>query len=66
MSEPDDRAEALARLHRPFRPRAGRVVPWAVALAGAVAFGVVAVTLPQATLDQRVSVLVLAALLISC
>jgi membrane protein implicated in regulation of membrane protease activity len=53
-----------AELHRPFRPRWGRLVPWAVAAAGAAAFVAVALLYPGATLADQLSFLALAAVLV--
>lgn len=61
----DGRARLRADLHRPFRPRWGRWVPWTVAAVGAAVFVGVAVGYPGASLGDRVAFLVFAAVLVA-
>lgn len=61
----EERAALRARLHRPFRPRWGRWVPWTVAGVGGAVFVGVAVAYPGATLADRVSFLAFAAVLVA-
>lgn len=58
-----ERDALLADLHRPFRPRAGRIVPVAVAVAGVATFVVVAAVLPDASVGDRVGIAATALLL---
>ena len=61
----EDRAALRARLHRPFRPRWGRWVPWTVAVVGGAVFVGVALGYPGASLGDRVSFLAFAAVLVA-
>jgi hypothetical protein len=60
----DERARLRARLHRPFRPRWGRWVPWAVAAGGAGVFVAVALAYPGASIGDRLAFLAFAAVLV--
>lgn len=60
----EDRARVRARLHRPFRPRWGRWVPWAVAAGGGGVFVAVAAAYPGASVGDRLGFVALAAVLV--
>lgn len=60
----EERARLRARLHRPFRPRWGRRVPWAVAAAGGGVFVAVAVAYPGASAGDRLAFVAFAAVLV--
>lgn len=54
-------ASMWAELHRPFRPRLGRVAPWVAAVVWAVTLPVLAFTLPGAGVADAVGFLAVAA-----
>jgi hypothetical protein len=59
-----EQAQVRARLHRPFRPRWGRWVPWAVATGGGAVFVAVAVAYPGASIGDRFAFVAFAAVLV--